>query len=115
MPHTLWLAIGFALIHLASKHLKFLKSLPRSRLLSAAGGIAVAYVFLRTLPELGDYQLGSAKLQLNLKFTCLLCLVWYSFMVCSGWSAHLQDRPRGVERAVAFFGFTWLPLFSTMA
>ncbi|WP_348029019.1 hypothetical protein [Aciduricibacillus chroicocephali] len=65
MPKTIWLAIGFAIIHLLSKHMKFLKTVPRSWLLSVAGGIAVAYVFLRTLPELGEYQLGSAKLQIE--------------------------------------------------
>src|SRR5690606_18383971 len=49
-------AIGFVLIHLFSKRLKLLKVLPRSRFLSIAGGISVAYVFLHLLPELGNFQ-----------------------------------------------------------
>lgn len=49
-------AIGFVLIHLFSKRLKFLRVLPRSRFLSVAGGISVAYVFLHLLPELGVFQ-----------------------------------------------------------
>ncbi|MBD8015288.1 MULTISPECIES: hypothetical protein [Planococcus] len=49
-------AIGFVLIHLFSKRLKLLKVLPRSRFLSIAGGISVAYVFLHLLPELGVFQ-----------------------------------------------------------
>lgn len=49
-------AIGFVLIHLFSKRLKLLKVLPRSRFLSIAGGISVAYVFLHLLPELGIFQ-----------------------------------------------------------
>lgn len=49
-------AIGFVLLHLFSKRLKLLKVLPRSRFLSIAGGISVAYVFLHLLPELGVFQ-----------------------------------------------------------
>lgn len=56
----LWLSfffvIGFILIHFFSKSMKFLKVVPRSRFLSIAGGISVAYVFLHLLPELGVLQ-----------------------------------------------------------
>lgn len=48
--------IGFVLIHIFSERLKLLKVVPRSRFLSIAGGISVAYVFLRLLPELGIFQ-----------------------------------------------------------
>ncbi|RNF39266.1 hypothetical protein [Planococcus salinus] len=53
---SLCFAIGLAVIHLSSKNMKFLDVLPRSRFLSAAGGISVAYVFLHLLPELGVFQ-----------------------------------------------------------
>lgn len=56
MTITFWLAVGFAIIHLLSKYMKFLTNFPRSRLLSVAGGISVAYVFLHLLPELSEYQ-----------------------------------------------------------
>jgi len=36
--------------------MKFLRVVPRSRFLSVAGGISVAYVFLHLLPELGVFQ-----------------------------------------------------------
>ncbi|ANU08951.1 hypothetical protein BBH88_00675 [Planococcus antarcticus DSM 14505] len=49
-------AVGFVGIHLFSKRLKLLKVLPRSRFLSIAGGISVAYVFMHLLPELGVFQ-----------------------------------------------------------
>ncbi|MCA1035216.1 hypothetical protein LCL90_11305 [Bacillus infantis] len=49
-------AIGFALIHFSSKYMNFIEETPRSRILSIAGGIAVAYVFLHLLPELNGYQ-----------------------------------------------------------
>jgi len=48
--------IGFVLIHLLARHLKFLRKQPRSHFLSIAGGISVAYVFLHLLPELADFQ-----------------------------------------------------------
>ncbi|WP_050182036.1 hypothetical protein [Domibacillus robiginosus] len=53
---SLILAIGFALIHFFSKNMTFLSEKPRSRFLSIAGGIAVAYVFIHLLPELHRYQ-----------------------------------------------------------
>lgn len=46
------LVLGFALVHILIARLRFLDVLPRSRWLSAAGGVAVAYVFLHILPEL---------------------------------------------------------------
>ncbi len=48
--------IGFALIHLSSKYLSFIKDSPRSKFLSFAGGVAVAYVFLHLIPDLDHYQ-----------------------------------------------------------
>lgn len=53
---TLIYIIGFVLIHLFSRKMKFMNAVPRSRFLSLAGGISVAYVFLHLLPELGQFQ-----------------------------------------------------------
>ena len=55
---SLIFVIGFVVIHLTSKQMKFLKVEPRSRFLSVAGGISVAYVFMHLLPELEEYQKG---------------------------------------------------------
>ena len=55
------LVLGFALIHLLIGRLGFLDALPRSRWLSAAGGVAVAYVFLHVLPELALHTGTFAK------------------------------------------------------
>ncbi|MFN8556476.1 MAG: hypothetical protein U0531_03695 [Dehalococcoidia bacterium] len=49
---TLAGALALAFVHLIAARLRFLDVVPRSRWLSAAGGIAVAYVFLHLLPEL---------------------------------------------------------------
>lgn len=43
-------------VHLAAGRLRFLDVIPRSRWLSVAGGVSVAYVFVRLLPELGAGQ-----------------------------------------------------------
>ncbi|GAB3067147.1 hypothetical protein ACFOU0_00305 [Salinicoccus sesuvii] len=53
---SLVFVVGFVVIHLVSKQMKFLKVTPRSKFLSIAGGISVAYVFMHLLPELGEYQ-----------------------------------------------------------
>jgi zinc transporter ZupT len=53
---TFILAAGFISIHLFSRYFPFLESIPRSRLLSAAGGISVAYVFIHLLPELNKHN-----------------------------------------------------------
>lgn len=53
---TATFAVSFALIHLLIGRLRFLDVVPRSRWLSFAGGVAVAYVFLHILPELSGHQ-----------------------------------------------------------
>ncbi|HEV7371727.1 hypothetical protein [Arenibaculum sp.] len=48
----------FVLVHLFVGKLRLLEGVPRSRWLSLAGGVAVAYVFLHILPELSLHQRG---------------------------------------------------------
>lgn len=48
----------FILVHLFVGRLRLLEGVPRSRWLSLAGGVAVAYVFLHILPELALHQRG---------------------------------------------------------
>jgi zinc transporter ZupT len=49
-------ALVLGLVHLFSGKLRFLEGVPRSRWLSAAGGVSVAYVFVHLLPELEAAQ-----------------------------------------------------------
>jgi hypothetical protein len=49
-------AAAFALVHLVGARLDFLRRLPRSIWLSAAGGVSVAYVFVHILPDLAEHQ-----------------------------------------------------------
>ena len=50
------LAAGLAVVHLFSGKLNFLDVMPRSRWISAASGISVAYVFVHLLPDLAEEQ-----------------------------------------------------------
>ncbi len=43
-------ALGLGLLHAGASALRLLDRVPRSRWLSAAGGIALAYVFVHLLP-----------------------------------------------------------------
>ncbi len=49
-------ALALGLVHVLASKLRFLEGTPRSRWLSAAGGISVAYVFVHLLPELEAAQ-----------------------------------------------------------
>lgn len=51
------MAAVLAVVHLLAGKLRFLHVIPRSRWLSAAGGVSVAYVFLALLPELHEGQI----------------------------------------------------------
>lgn len=57
-------ALVFAMIHIGIGWLTILDKTPRSRWLSAAGGISVAYIFLHVLPELAEHRATFAE-QLN--------------------------------------------------
>jgi hypothetical protein len=50
------LALGLASVHIGAGYLRFLDVIPRSRWLSLASGVSVAYVFIHILPELSHHQ-----------------------------------------------------------
>ncbi len=49
-------ALALAVVHLLGGRMRFLEGVPRSRWLSAFGGVSVAYVFAHLLPELAEAQ-----------------------------------------------------------
>lgn len=55
-PLSATLAVGLAIVHVFAGRLRLLDRVPRSRWLSFAGGVSVAYVFVHLLPELGEHQ-----------------------------------------------------------
>lgn len=52
----LLLAAGLAVVHVLAGRLRFLDVVPRSRWLSFAGGVSVAYVFVHLLPQVAGAQ-----------------------------------------------------------
>ena len=71
-------------VHVLAHRLKFLDGVPRSRWLSAAGGMSLAYVFLHLLPELAEGQrvlmeegLGLALIEFEIYGLALIGLVGY--------------------------------------
>lgn len=57
----LLLAAALALVHIVAGKLRFLSVIPRSRWLSLASGISVAYVFAHLLPEVAAGQRALAE------------------------------------------------------
>ena len=53
---SFFLVVLLAAVHVFAGRLEFLNVVPRSRWLSAAGGISVAYVFVHILPDLAEEQ-----------------------------------------------------------
>ena len=60
-------AIVLALVHFFAYKLHF-SSIPRSKWLSAAGGVSVTYIFFHLLPELGEFQHKMEEKELALSF-----------------------------------------------
>ncbi|QDT14074.1 hypothetical protein [Alienimonas californiensis] len=60
-PASLAVACGLAAVHLLGGRLRFLDRLPRSRWLSLAGGVAVAYAMVHLLPELAEVHAALAR------------------------------------------------------
>ena len=89
---SLLATLSLAAVHIFGGKLRFLDVIPRSRVLSAAGGVSVAYVFVHLLPELaaGQRELQAAN------------LIWYSiamllhFLVNDYGLRH--DHPRAYHR-----------------
>jgi hypothetical protein len=52
----LFITLVMAGVHAGVVHMRFLDVVPRNRMLSAAGGAAVAYVFLHVMPDLAAAQ-----------------------------------------------------------
>lgn len=118
---TALMAAALACIHLFAARLTWLDVIPRSRWLSAAGGISVAYVFVHILPELahGQERLLAARLGPFLgsleHHIFLLALLGLSVFYGLERSIrlHRRGRSRGEgEGEAAPGGVFWLHLFS---
>ena len=75
LPITAAMTATFIAIHLLIGRLKWLDVLPRHRWLSFSGGVAVSYVFLHVLPDLGLHQRAFSR-ELGLSDTLAESLVY---------------------------------------
>lgn len=91
-PVTAAMALAFCAVHIFVGRLRFLEVEPRSRWLSFAGGVAVAYVFLHILPELGAH---GATFQRATGFPQRVAEAWVYTLALAGLALFY-----GVERAI---------------
>lgn len=101
-------ALALAAVHVLSPWLVFLDKLPRSRWLSAAGGISTAYVFVHLLPELSEHQHetleGYALLEANTELFVVALLGLTTFYGLERWAmSHAAGGNRHCEMPVASF------------
>jgi zinc transporter ZupT len=110
---TLAVAFLFAAVHVLSPRLGFLDSVPRSRWLSLAGGVSIAYVFVHLLPELAYHQrafsVGTEEGDARVYALSLFgLLAFYSLERLARRSRHRRGGQTGPGKAGVF----WLHLVS---
>lgn len=106
-------AVALALVHLFAGRLRFLDGIPRSRWLSGAGGVSVAYVFVHLLPEFGAHQAAIVEegvLQMLDRHVYLLALV--GLVVFYGLERRVRERQREGEELHEGHGLFWIHLTS---
>lgn len=110
-------AMGLAIIHLYAGKLRFLDTIPRSRWLSMASGVSVAYVFIHLLPELSKRQEAIAKtgvlafLENHTYLIALLGLAMFYGLERAVKESQEQNEKSG-EEDKADFGIFWLHIAS---
>jgi hypothetical protein len=112
-------AVGLTLVHLFAGQLQFLETLPRSRWLSLASGISVAYVFVHVLPELNAAQQGFtlqpigglAFLEHHVYLLALIGLVAFYGLERSAKLSQLQNRRAGKSEMTTVSVF-WIHIAS---
>lgn len=111
-----------AAVHLGAGRLRFLDVIPRSRWLSIAGGVSVAYVFVRLLPELSAGQevvrrsVGGAVLAGLENHIYVIALVglatFYGLERVVRMSQERRPPTRTLERTTTSQGVFWLHISS---
>ncbi|WP_456272220.1 hypothetical protein [Bacillus sp. AK031] len=110
------LALVLAAVHLSAKKMIFLDSIPRSKFLSIAGGVSVAYVFIHILPELNEHQQSIAETAQVVEFlehhayliAMLGLIIFYGLEKVVQDSKKKNDDPGNKPREEAF----WLHISS---
>lgn len=112
-------AVGLALVHLFAGQLRFLETIPRSRWLSLASGVSVAYVFVHILPELNAAQqditnqlnTGVAFLEHHVYLVALLGLVAFYGLGRSARNSQQRNRQKGKGETTTA-GVFWIHIAS---
>lgn len=112
----------FVAVHLFGGELRFLGGIPRSRWLSIAGGISVAYVFVHVLPELLEAQEELAEHWAALPWVehhaFLVALaglvVFYGLEKLVRWAQRRRsgEAPSSADEPAAGLGVFWLHIAS---
>lgn len=109
-------ALGLASVHLFSQKLRMLDGIPRNRFLSVAGGMAVAFVFLRLLPAVASGQETLARasagtwlerFERHAFAAALLSLFVFYVLEHLARVSKAKQRERGAD-AVTTHGVFWL-------
>lgn len=107
-------------LHVLAGRLRFLDGIPRSRWLSIAGGISVAYVVVHLLPELAEYQetIGErmpAALAVVERHVYVLTLVGLSiFYGIERWSRGTRARHGTASSGATAFAFATYALYNAL-
>jgi hypothetical protein len=115
-------AVGLALVHLFAGQLRFLETIPRSRWLSSASGVSVAYVFVHILPELNAAQqditnqwtAGIAFLEHHVYLVALFGLITFYGLERSARASQRRNRQQG-QGEMTTAGVFWLHIASFAA
>lgn len=115
-------ALALAVVHLVAGKLRFLAGTPQSVWLSIAGGVSVAYIFVRTLPELADAEETIRRvagerfgfLEHHVYLVALLGLAVFYGLERLAISSREQRRTRAVEDRTSP-GVFWLHVASFSA
>lgn len=111
--YTAICSVALALIHLYASKLKFLDTIPRSRWLSMASGVSVAYVFIHILPDLNEQQEVFAELEvLSFIEHHVYVMALIGLAVFYGLERGVTQSKKNSDRNRAGTGIYWLHIIS---
>lgn len=111
-------AVLLALVHIFANKIVFLQEIPRSKWLSAAGGVSVAYVFIHILPELEEWQSRFEEenelsfLQHHLYLVALFGLAMFYSIERAAKLSKQSNRNIPKEVEATYPGIYWLHIIS---
>lgn len=115
---ALLISVALAVAHVFAGRLRVLDDIPRSKLLSAAGGISVAYVFVQLLPELSEAAANvrnAIAVERGVYLVALLGLVLFYAVERFGRTNHGDDvGPDDAWHAAGAFAFVTYGIYNAI-